>query len=788
MFKNYLLVTLRNLRKNVTYSFINIAGLSIGIVCSILILLWVFDELSFDKFQPKANRLYQVWVNAHFDGKINSWTSVPHPTYEALKTEDSNIINTAITDWGGTHLYTVGENRIYKKAFYASEEFLEMFQFPLVKGDASTVMDDPTSLVITESMAKVLFGDQDPINQTVRINNAHDLKVTGVLKDIPKNSSFEFDCLMTWKMKIIAEDWVKRSQTQWGNYSFQVFVELNDPAKKGNVENAIRDLLFRNGEKDMKREFFLHPMLRWRLHSNFENGQESGGMVDYVQMFTIIAGFILVIACINFMNLATARSERRAREVGIRKSVGSRRHELVMQFMGESIVLAILAFGIALLLAQLLLPFYNQLVDKQLSIDYASPQFWLFAGSLIIFTGVVSGSYPALYLSSFQPVKVLKGKIQVGKSASLPRKILVTLQFGFSILLIIGTIVIYWQINFVKARDLGYDQENLITVEYTAEVGQNYRAIKQELLNSGVVSSVCKSNSPITEIWSNNFLGWPGKPEEQKVIFTTISTEYDYTKTMGIRILEGRDFSEEHKSDTAAIIVNKAALEVMGLKDPIGQQLDLWGDKRELIGIVDNVLMGSPYQPVKPMFMVLMPEWASAVTIRLEKTEDLQASIKVVEEIFKKYNPAYPFEYDFADVEFAKKFTTIDMTSRLASLFAGLAIFITGLGLFGLAAFMAEQRTKEIGIRKVMGASVFSLVTLMSKDFSRLVLVAFLISSPIAWWLLNQFLLRYPVRVSIPWWVFPVTGLVALIFASAIVSTQAFRAARANPAISLRNE
>lgn len=788
MFRNYLLVTLRNLRKNVTYSFINIAGLSIGIVCSILILLWVFDELSFDRFQPKANRLYQVWVNAHFDGKINSWTSVPQPTYEALKTEDSNILNTAITDWGGTHLYTVGENRIYKQAYYASEEFLEMFQFPLVKGDAATVMDDPASLVITESMAKVLFGDQDPINQTVRINNAHDLKVTGVLKDIPKNSSFEFDCLMTWKMKIIAEDWVKRSQTQWGNYSFQVFVELNDPANEGNVENSIRDLLFRKGEKDMKREFFLHPMLRWRLHSDFENGQESGGMVDYVQMFTIIAAFILIIACINFMNLATARSERRAREVGIRKSVGSRRHELIMQFMGESIFLAVLAFAIAILAAQLLLPFYNQLVDKQLFIDFTSLQFWAFAGTLIVFTGVISGSYPALYLSSFQPVKVLKGKIQVGKSASLPRKILVTLQFGFSILLIIGTIVIYWQINFVKARDLGYDQENLITVEYTAEVGKNYRSIKQELLSSGVVSAVCKSNSPITEIWSNNFLGWPGKPEEQKVIFTTISTEYDYTKTMGIKILQGRDFSEDHKSDTAAIIVNKAAMDVMGLKDPLGQQLDLWGSKRELIGVVDNVLMGSPYQPVKPMFMVLIPEWASAVTIRLEKTKDLQGSIKVVEDIIKKYNPAYPFEYKFADVEFAKKFTTINMTSRLASLFASLAIFITGLGLFGLAAFMAEQRTKEIGIRKVMGASVFSLVALMSKDFSRLVLIAFLISSPVAWWLLNQFLMRYPVRVSIPWWVFPATGLVALVFASLIVSTQALRAARANPANSLRNE
>ena len=788
MLRNYILITLRSLRKNGTYSFINISGLSIGIACSLLILLWVFDELSFDKFQRKGDRLYQVRLNAHFDGKINSWTSVPHPAYEALKTEDNHIKNTAIADWGGDHLYTVGNTRINKRAFFVSEEFLEMFQFPLVKGDASNVLDDPTSIVISESMAKILFGDQDPINQTLRYDNAHDLKVTGVIRDVPKNSSFQFDCLMTWKMKMQAEDWVKRSATQWGNYSFQVYVELNDPSNQVAVENSIRDLMARKGEIDIKREFFLQPMLRWRLHSNYENGKESGGMVDYVQMFTVIAAFILLIACINFMNLATARSERRAREVGIRKSVGSRRHELVTQFMSESIFLAFVAFGIAMLIAQVVLPFYNDLVDKQLFIDYQSSTFWIFALALISLTGIVSGSYPALYLSSFQPVQVLKGTIRVGKSASIPRKVLVTLQFGFSILLIIGTLVIYWQIKHVKGRDLGYNQENLITVDYTADVGRNYQTIKQELLSTGVVQSVCKSNSPITEIWSNNFLGWPGKPEEQKVIFTTIATEYDYTQTLGIKILEGRDFSETHKSDSTAIIINKAALDVMGLKDPLGAQLDLWGGKRDLIGIVDNVLMGSPYQPVKPMFMVLQPEWVSAVSIRLEKTNDLQASIRKVEEVFKKYNPAYPFEYAFADVEFAKKFTTINMTSRLASLFAFLAILITGLGLFGLAAFMAEQRTKEIGIRKVMGASVSSLVAMMSKDFSKLVLFAFVIASPLAWLLLNNFLQRYPIRITIPWWVFPLTGIVALVFAIMIVSTQAFRAARANPVNSLRNE
>lgn len=788
MLKNYLLVTLRSLRKNVTYSFINIAGLSIGITCSVLILLWVFDELSYDKFLPKNDRLYQVWINATFDGKINSWTSLPLPAYEALKSENSNIKNTCVTDWGGDHLFTVGDKRITKRAFYASEEFLEMFQFPLVKGDAATVLDDPTSIVITEEMAKTFFGDTDPINQIVRVDNKNDLKVTGVLKNVPTNSSFRFDFLLTWKLNEQNNNWVKESKTNWGNNSFQIFMELNDPAQVATVNTAIKEVIMKKDPEDFRRELFLHPLLKWRLTSEFENGKEGEGRMAFVKLFGLIAIFVLVIACINFMNLSTARSERRAREVGIRKSVGSRRHELIFQFIGESLFISMLAFVLAILVAQLVLPYYNNLVDKKLFIDYASKEFWIFAASLIFFTGIVSGSYPAFYLSSFQAVKVLKGKVQVGKNASMPRKVLVTLQFGFSIFLIIGTIIIYQQIQHVKSRTLGYDQQNLITVDYTEEIGKNFRSIKAELLQSGAVNSVTKSNSPITEIHSNNFLGWPGKPETLKVIFATIATEYDYTKTMGIKILEGRDFSEDFKSDTLAIMINKAGLDLMQLKNPIGEKLELWGRKRELIGIVDNVLMGDPFQQARPMFFVLNPEWAGAVTIRLEKTKDLQESLRKVEAVFKKYSPAYPFEYKFADLEFAKKFTDINMTSRLASLFALLAILITGLGLFGLAAFAAEQRTKEIGIRKVMGASVPSLVGLMSKDFSRLVIIAFTISSPVAWWLLNSHLEQYKYRVEIGWWVFPLTGLIALTFALAIVSTQALRAAHANPAVSLRND
>lgn len=788
MFKNYVLITLRNLFKNGFYSFINISGLAIGITCSILILLWVDDETSYDKFHPKADRLFQVWVKAFFDGKISSWTSVPLPTYEAFKTADSNIKRMSVTDWGGSHLLTVNENRIIKDGFWVSEEFLEMFEFQLLKGDATQVMDDPKSIVITESTAKALFGDEDPINQVIRVDNEHELKVTGLLKDIPTNSSFKFDFLMPWKYREQTNEWVRRNTTNWGNYSFQVFAELNDPANHTAVENSVRMMLQEHGEKETKPEYFLYPLSRWRLHSNFDNGVETGGMSDYVQMFTIIAIFIIVIACINFMNLATARSERRAREVGIRKSVGSRKHELILQFLGESTFISFIAYAIAILMAQLLLPYYNDLVQKKLFIDYTSSQFWIFSLGMIFLTGIISGSYPAFYLSAFQPAKVLKGKPTIGKGASTPRKVLVTIQFGFSILLIIGTIVIYQQIQLVKGRTLGYDQENLMAINYTKEIDKDYRAIKLELLASGVVEAVTKSNSSITDINSNNFLGWPGKPEDLRVIFTTIATEYDYTKTMGIKILEGRDFSEDFKSDTASILINKAALQLMNLKDPIGTELDLWGGKRKLIGVVDDVLMGSPYQAVKPMFVILDPEWIDAVTVRLKKTNDLQASINTVKGIFEKYSPAYPFEYRFADVEFQKKFTTINLTSTLSSLFATLTIIITGLGLFGLASFTAEQRTKEIGIRKVLGASVSGLVGMMSKDFSKLVIISFVISSPVAWWLLTNYLERYPIRTEIAWWVFPLTGFIALLFAVAIVSTQALRAARSNPVTSLRSE
>ncbi len=788
MLQNYFKIALRNIQRNSIYSIINIAGLSIGIACSILILLWVHDEVSYDRFHPNYDHLYQAWINGHHDGTINSFTSVPQPLSEALKSTDASVRQTVKVDWGSEHLLTVGEKRLMMDGHFAGDAFLQMFQFEVVTGDANTALKDPTSIVLTESAAIALFGDADPMNQTVRVDNAGELKVTAILKDIPKNSSFQFQCLLPWSYYEQYADWIRESKDNWEEFSFQVFAQLQPGVDINAVNNNVRDLVMKNAEPGMQRDVFLYPMSRWRLHSNFKAGVEEGGMIDYVNGFSAIAIFILVIACINFMNLATARSERRAREVGIRKSVGSRRGELIGQFLGESILISLLAFVFSIVLVEVALPFYNQLVEKQLFIDYTSSMFWILTVSIIVVTGIVSGSYPAFYLSAFQPATVLKGKINVGKSASTPRKVLVTLQFGFSILLITATMVIHQQIRHIRDRNLGYDQENLMVVENTADLDKHFRTVKEEILGSGVAVAVTKSQAPITAIFSNNFVDWAGKPDDQEVLFNTLRTEYDFTKTMGIKILEGRDFSEEFKSDTAAVIVNQAAIDIMGLKDPLGQKLTIWDKPYELIGVTSNVLMGSVFREVSPMFMVLMPGASNYITIRLQPTDDLQASISKVEDVVKKYNPAYPFDYTFADTEFAKKFTAINLISELSNVFAFLAILITCLGLFGLAAFTAEQRTKEIGIRKVLGASLTGIVMLISRDFSRLVLFAFVFSAPLAWWAMDNFLQRYSYRIDIPLWILPAAGGLALLLALIIVSTQAIRAARTNPAQSLRSE
>lgn len=788
MLKNYLKIAVRNLLKNSAYSFINISGLSVGIACSILILLWVYDEISYDKFHDNAGQIHQLYVSAAYDGTINSFNSVPFPAKDAIRAEDSRIKNTALGGWGTIHLLSAEDKRINNTGLIVSEEFLDIFHFPVLKGSAQTALDEPGGIALTESTAKALFGDEEPMGQHILIDNKYEVKVTAVLKDVPRNSSIQFNFLLPLKL-LMQEGWVREAVDDWNDNSWKVYVELQPGVDKAEVDATIKGLLVKNGVVDTPREFFLHPLLRWRLHSSFQNGKESGGMIDMVKGFTIIAIFILAIACINFMNLATARSESRAREVGIRKSIGSRRSDLIVQFIGESVMIAAISFILAIAVVELSLPFYNNLVNKTLEIDYTGSMFWILAGAIILVTGIFSGSYPAFYLSSFQPVKVLKGKIQAGKNATTPRQVLVVFQFVIAIGLIVGTLVISQQIQHSKNRELGYDQENLISVWHNEDIGKHYKTIKQELLASGVIASVTKSNSPITDIYSNNFVDWPGKPADTKIIFSTIATEYDYTKTMGIKILEGRDFSEEFSSDTASVLINKAAAEVMGQKDIIGTKVTFWGERTgTVVGVTDNVLMGSPHGNINPMLVVFQPDWVSAVSIRLEKTADTQGALKKVGDIFKKYDPSHPFTYSFTDQQFERKFATITLINRIANLFAFLAILITGLGLLGLAAFTAEQRTKEIGIRKILGASITSLVTMIAREFSWLIVVAFIIAAPVSWWSFKKFLEQYTYRIDFPWWVIAVTGGITLLFGLTIVSYQALKAALANPVNSLRNE
>lgn len=788
MLRNYFKIAFRSLIKNPAYSFINIGGLAIGLASSILILLWVVHEYSYDRFHTKYSSIYKLYQSQQWAQGIGTGNAMPYPMKDAIMSKSSQIKHVVITNWGEGNMLQVGDKRLNKLGRSVSEDFLKVFTFNMTKGNPATALVEPNSIVLTQSTAEAFFGDQDPINQIIKVDNEWEMKVTGVIDDVRgKPTEFLFDYLLPFSHYEASQMWVHNARNNWNNNSFPMYVQLQPGATEAEVNNSIHDLIKENNEKAPTAVLFLHPMSKWRLFSNFENGKISGGLIEYVQLFTAIAVFVLIIACINFMNLATARSEGRAREVGIRKSVGSRRKELIAQFLGESILVTSIAMLIAIVIVELVLPAYNQMVNKTIIIDYGNPVVWIVGVGLVLVLGIISGSYPAFYLSSFQPVKVLKGKVNIGKGASTPRKVLVTLQFGFSIFLIIGTLIIYQQIQHVKNRDMGYNRENLIQIWTNGELEDNFQTIREALLQTGVVESACKSNSPITSIFSNNEVKWAGMPD-QRVSFSTIATEYDYTKTMGIKMLEGRDFSRDFLSDSMAVVINQAAVDFMGLKDPIGQKLTFNSQELEIIGVMQDVVMASPYEPVEPMTLIFSPYWSSTITVRLSKTPDINGALAKVEQVFKKHNPNYPFEYRFTDTDFEKKFASVNLISRLAAIFASLAILITCLGLLGLAAFTAEQRTKEVGIRKVLGASVSSLVFLISKDFSRLVLFAFALSAPAGWWFLNSFLERYPYRVEISWWVLLSAGAFAFVLALIIVSTQALRAALNNPVNSLRSE
>lgn len=788
MLKNYFLIAVRTLQRNLGYSLINIVGLSVGLACSILIFFWVADELSYNKFHANYNDLYKVHKNYDYGEGLKTSHTQPYPLLEAMTAKSSDIKYSVVTNWGEGCLLETNGKKINQLGLSVSEDFLKMFTFPMKKGDLQTALNDPNSIVLTESTAKKLFGDKDPLNELITVDNDRQLKVTGVIGDLPKQSSLFFEFLLPFEYFKATQPWVQRSVTSWKNNSFQMYVQLQPNAQVADVNAAIRNIISDNDAEAKGTEVFLNPMSNWRLYTEFTDGKPTGGQIEYVRIFSLIGIFILAIACINFMNLATARSESRAREVGIRKSIGSRRKQLIFQFLSESLMITLISFLVSIVLVELALPAYNTLVNKTISINYSNPVLWAVALSIIFITGIISGSYPAFYLSSFRPATVLKGKISAGQKGALPRKIMVISQFAFSIFLIIATISMYQQIMHLKARDTGYDRENLMLIWTNSEIETNFESLRTELVNTGAVQAVSKSNSPITRVFATNNAEWAGMDPTKKVSFTTIATEYDYTKTMGIKMLEGRDFSRDIKSDSSAVVINRAALEIIGFENPIGEKVTMSGQQWTIIGVMEDVVMESPERQVDPLIMIFDPNWSSTISVRLEKTADLQASIQKVETVFKKLNPSNPFEYRFTDQEFAGKFSGVNLIGKVAGLFAGLSILITCLGLFGLAAFTAEQRTKELGIRKVMGATVSSLVLLISKDFSRLVIFAFIVAAPLAWWVMSGFLERYPYRITFAWWLLPAAGIFTLILALVIVSAQALKAALNNPVNSLRND
>ena len=769
------------------FSFINIMGLAIGMASSMLILMWIYSEVTYDNFHENRDRIYEAWNRANFSGKLQSWNTTPKILARTVEKDLPEVEQAARVDWNSNFLFSIGDKRITESGNIVDSNFLQIFTFPLLRGEPATVLKEHNSIVLTRSFSKTLFGEEDPMGQTVKIDNNQDFKVTGILDELPKNTRFNFKYLVPWSYKRALGD----DDNYWGNNSTRTYVMLRPNASIVTANEKMKVLKPKYDQEDSTWQMFLYPMAKWRLYSSFTDGKEDGGgRIAYVKWFGIIALFILLIACINFMNLSTARSERRAKEVGIRKVVGARKKGLIGQFIGESVLMAVIAGICALLLVSVSLPAFNRLTDKSLNIDFANPYFWILFLGFIAFTGMLAGSYPAFFLSSFQPLKALKGVMNKVNTLVTPRKVLVVLQFTFGIILMICTIIVRQQINYAQQRETGYNKNNLIYHHFTGDITKNYRIIKSELLSSGVASSVAVTSAPITQSWSDGWgQEWEGKDPNDKTDFFRYNEEEDLGETVGLTFVQGRDFDlSQYPTDSTAMIINESALKVMGFENPIGQLVKDNGEEWHIVGVIKDFILTSPYQPTQPMLIYGAKSWFYTLLIKLNHDRSTAENLKMAEAIFKKYNPQYPFEYKFVDEEYAQKFDNEKRTGTLAGLFSALAILISCLGLFGLATYMAESRIKEIGIRKVLGASVKGLASLLTKDFLKLVIVSFAIAAPLAWWAMHHWLQNYPYHTPVRWEVFALTGIISALIAVLTVGYQAVKAALTNPVGSIKNE
>lgn len=789
MLKNFFKIAYRNLIRNKGFSFINISGLAIGMASAILILLWVQNELSYDSFYKNADRLYQSWNRDKGNNGIDCWNVTPKPLGPALKKDYPEIEKTTRVDWDQTLLFSVADKKINMMGNIVDPDFLTIFEFPFVEGDMNTALNNPTDIVITEKLSKAFFGNEDAIGKTIRIDNKYDQKVSAVMKDLPNNTQFDFDYLLPWTC--MRND--RTNDSSWGNNSTRNFVLLKPNTSIASVNSKIKDIIIKHSERGgTTAQSFLYPVSQLRLHSSFENGVPVGGKIETVRVFLLIAVFILLIACINFMNMSTARSEKRAKEVGIRKVAGALKQSLITQFLGESILIAFIAGILALVIVQLCLPAFNTLTTKQLFIEHNSACFWLLLSGFIIFTGVTAGSYPAFFLSSFSPVSVLKGSFKKAHALVTPRKVLVVLQFTFAIILIVCTIIIKKQTQYAQERQAGYDKNNIVYTFLSGDMPKNYELIKSDLINKGIATSISKTSAPLTEGWSSGGADWPGKDPNDRTEFNFYNTDGSLVKTAGLQLTAGRDIDlKNYPTDSTAVILNETAVKVMQLKHPIGQMINRgkWDTVWHVVGVVKDFILQSPYDPIKPIIIQgPRANWFNLIHVKLNNANSTAQNLAGMEKVLKLYNPQYPFEYHFIDKQYEKKFSDEQTTATLTAFFAGLTIFISCLGLFGLATYMAENRIKEIGVRKVLGASVQSIAALLSKDFIKLVMISIVIASPIAWWAMSKWLAGYNYHINISWFIFIEAGLIAIVIALLTVSFQAIKAAVANPVKSLRTE
>jgi len=779
--------------KNRASSFINIGGLAVGMAVAMLIGLWIWDELSFDKYHQNYDKLAMVMQSETASGSISTQSAIPLPLdAELRKSYGSDFKHIAICSWTEQHVLNVGDKNVSYRGNFMGAEAPEMFTLKMLAGSRQG-LTDRSSILISQSVAKALFGGSDAINKIIKLDNKDAFKVSGVYEDLPANTTLhDLAFIGPWDYYINTPD-NRRSPTDWGDNSLFMYVQVADNADMANVSARIHNTKYDNmdpADRKYKPVMFLQPMSKWHLYSEFKSGVNTGGAIQYVWLFGIIGVFVLLLACINFMNLSTARSEKRAKEVGIRKAIGSLRGQLVYQFYCESMLIAVLAFVLSLALMLLILPYFNSVADKQLSILWNKPVFWMAGIGFTLFTGIVAGSYPALYLSSFRPDKVLKGTFKTGRFAAMPRKVLVVLQFTVSVVLIIGTIVVFKQIQFAKNRPIGYNRNGLVDIEVTNEdLHKNFTAVNADLLKSGAVSQTAESSSSTTGV--NNDRGdiiWKGKDPSLSDYFGQINVSFNYGKTVGWQFVQGRDFNTAFVSDSSAVVLNEAAVRYMGLKAPVGEILKVGKKYLTVIGVIKNMVMESPYDPVKQTIFRIGYGAFDHVIFRINPSRSAHEGLAAIAAVCKTYSPSVPFSYKFVDDEYAAKFATEQRVGSLAIGFAILAIFISCLGLFGMAQFMAEQRTKEIGVRKVLGATVLGLWSMLSKDFVRLVVISLLIAIPTAYYLMNNWLQHYTYRSELSWWIFAATAAGAIMITLATVSYQSIKAAMMNPVKSLKTE